>query len=410
MSAPASGHLLHNMVLFARLLRAVGVGVTTAQVQDWVEAVGHIEVGVRRDFRETARAVLVTRREDLEWFRAAFALFFVARDPRQLAELDLGRLVQRVTRKVQRRQEAGKRPGDGAAEEEDGEPRLLPVFTWSDREVLRHKDFAELEGRELEQVQAMIRRFDWRLDVRRTRRRIPARRGGPDLRRSLRRSLGKGGELLHLARRDRKSKRRPLVLLCDTSGSMERYSRVLLQFLYVATRGLEKGEAFVFGTRLTRITHELRHRDVDEALRAVHQAVEDFGGGTRIGEAIRSFNYRWGRRVLGQGAAVLIISDGWDRGDPELLGREMARLKRSAYRVLWLNPLLGSPRYEPLTRGIQAALPWVDDFLPIHNLRSLEDLARHLERLAPGRRGPRAAPLPRRLPGQGVPASLARRY
>jgi uncharacterized protein with von Willebrand factor type A (vWA) domain len=170
---------------------------------------------------------------------------------------------------------------------------------------------------------------------------------------------------------------------------MEPYSRILLQFMYVASRGLEHTETFVFGTRLTRITRQLRHRDVDEALRAVHHDVQDFGGGTRIGEAVRSFNRLWSRRVLGQGAAVLIISDGWDRGEPEALQREMARLQRSSHRVLWLNPLLGSPRYEPLTRGLQAALPYVDDFLPVHNLASLEDLGRHLRRLRAGQRGPR---------------------
>jgi uncharacterized protein with von Willebrand factor type A (vWA) domain len=374
------------MVLFARLLRALGLGVTSVQVQDWLAAVGTLDLRSRVDFREAAQAVLVSRREDLEWFRAAFDLFFVARDPRELAELDLGLLVQRVTRRVsKRRGVASNESGQGEAG--DREPEVEQVQTWSDAEALRHKDFAELQGPELAQVQALIRRMEWRLDVRRTRRRVAARHGSLDLRRSLRRSLGRGGELLEWARRDRKKKRRPLALLCDISGSMEPYSRILLQFMFVASRGLEKTEAFVFGTRLTRITRQLRHRDVDLALRSVHEEVEDFGGGTRIGEAIRSFNYVWSRRVLGEGAAVLIISDGWDRGDPEMLAREMARLQRSAYRVTWLNPLLGSPRYEPLTRGIQAALPFVDDFMPVHNLQSLEDLGQHLQSLAPGRRG-----------------------
>jgi uncharacterized protein with von Willebrand factor type A (vWA) domain len=165
---------------------------------------------------------------------------------------------------------------------------------------------------------------------------------------------------------------------------MEPYSRILLQFLYCFSNGLQNVEAFVFGTRLTRITHHLKDRDVDAALKAVHEDVVDFGGGTRIGETLRTFNYFWSRRVLGQGAAVLVISDGWDRGDVEVLRREMDRLQRSAYRLIWLNPLLGSPRYEPLTRGIQAALPFIDDFLPVHNLASLEDLGRRLERLYRG--------------------------
>lgn len=391
MSGPA-GHLLRNMVLFARLLRALGLGVTSAQIQDWIQAVGLLDLRARHDFRDAARAVLVSRREDLDWFDAAFDLFFVARDPRELAEMDLGLLVQRVRRRVQRRQSVGTAGESPEGEAGSEPPEIDRVQTWSDAEVLRRKDFAELEAPELAMVQTMIRRMDWRLDVRRTRRRVPSRHGLLDLRRSLRRSLGRGGELLEWSRRDRKRKRRPLALVCDISGSMEPYSRILLQFMYVASRGLEKTEAFVFGTRLTRITRQLRARDVDRALRSVHEEVEDFGGGTRIGEALRTFNYVWSRRVLGEGAAVLIISDGWDRGDPEVLGREMARLQRSSFRVIWLNPLLGSPRYEPLTRGIQAALPWIDDFLPIHNLQSLEDLGRHLQRLGRGRRGPAQRP------------------
>ncbi|MEE2778643.1 MAG: VWA domain-containing protein [Acidobacteriota bacterium] len=382
-----TGHLLRNMVLFARLLRALGIGVTSSQVQDWVDAVGHLDLRHKADFREAAQAVLITRREDLEWFRAAFALFFVARDPRELEDMELGLLVQRITRRVQKsRVEREGDDSDGGDGEGVPEPDRLQ--TYSDTDVLRRKDFADLEGPELAQVKAMIRKMEWRLDVRRTRRRVPARRGAIDLRRSLRKSLGRGGELVEWAYRNRKTKRRPLALICDISGSMEPYSRILLQFMYVASRGLEKTEAFVFGTRLTRITRQLKHRDVDLALRSVHEEIEDFGGGTRIGEAIRGFNYRWSRRVLGEGAAVLVISDGWDRGDPDILEREMARLKRSAYRVIWLNPLLGSPRYEPLTRGIQAALPHIDDFLPVHNLQSLEDLGLHLQKLARGRRGP----------------------
>jgi hypothetical protein len=378
------------MVLFGRLLRAVGLdGVTTTRIEDWVEAAGMIDVGSRADFRNAAEAILVTRREDLDYFRAAFDLFFVARDPTELAEMDLGLLVQRVRRRVERRVEAN-RAGFGEEGDQSGEsPQARRVYTWSEAEALRHKDFAELEGGELDSVREMIRRMEWRLDMRETRRLVPSRRGRLDIRRSLRRNLPRGGEILEWARRDRKRKRRPLALLCDISGSMEPYSRILLQFLYVASRGLEHTEAFVFGTRLTRITRQLRHRDVDEALRAVHHDVQDFGGGTRIGEAIRSFNRLWSRRVLGQGAAVLIISDGWDRGEPEALAKEMARLQRSSHRVLWLNPLLGSPRYEPLTRGLQAALPYVDDFLPVHNLASLDDLGRHLRRLRAGGRGPR---------------------
>ena len=200
---------------------------------------------------------------------------------------------------------------------------------------------------------------------------------------------------MHKRHRQRRKKRRPLVLLCDISGSMEPYSRLLLHFIYAishsqdsaAQLGLEKVEAFVFGTRLTRLTRQLRHRDIDRAIQEASRRIEDWGGGTRTGEALKEFNFTWSRRVLGRGAVVMIISDGWDRGDIGLLGREMERLKMSCYRVVWLNPLLGSSNYEPLTRGMQAALPFIDDFLPVHNLHSLEQLGALLASLT----GPRKA-------------------
>ena len=199
-------------------------------------------------------------------------------------------------------------------------------------------------------------------------------------RRTLRQNLRYGGEPLSLARRTRKTKRRPFVVICDISGSMERYSRVLLQFIYAITTDLDKVEAFAFGTRLTRITRQLQNRDVDQALDEAAAVINDWAGGTRIGDSIRSFNYDWGRRVLGQGAVVLIISDGWDRGDVATLGKEMDRLHRSCHRLIWLNPLLGSANYEPLVRGIQAALPHIDNFMPVHNLASLEQLAEFFEK------------------------------
>jgi uncharacterized protein with von Willebrand factor type A (vWA) domain len=199
------------------------------------------------------------------------------------------------------------------------------------------------------------------------------------MRRTLRRSLRSEGEVFSWAYREQKLKPRPLVVIADISGSMERYTRLLLHFIYGMKAALNQPmEAFVFSTRLTRITRPLQIRDLDLALKNVGQLVNDWAGGTRIGESLKVFNFEWGRRVLGRGAVVLVISDGWDRGDAELLKREMARLKRNCHRLIWLNPLLGSADYEPLTRGIQAALPYIDNFLPVHNLASLEDLANRL--------------------------------
>jgi hypothetical protein len=232
----------------------------------------------------------------------------------------------------------------------------------------------------------MMDELVWTLGERLTRRQRQGGKHRLDLRRTLRRSLRHGGEILEWARREPRRKPRPLVVICDISGSMERYTRLLLHFVYGLTQGLgQRVEAFAFGTRLTRLSRHLRERDIERALSGVSRAVVDWAGGTRIGDSLKSFNYEWGRRVLGGGAVVLIISDGWDRGEPEVLAHEMDRLRRSCHRLVWLNPLLGSAEYEPLTRGMQAALPYVDDFLPVHNLASLESLARHLERLDAGR-------------------------
>jgi uncharacterized protein with von Willebrand factor type A (vWA) domain len=225
----------------------------------------------------------------------------------------------------------------------------------------------------------MMSHLLWKVSERRTRRKRPGKGHLIDMRRTLRRSLRSEGEVFSWAYREPKSKPRPLVVIADISGSMERYTRLLLHFIYGMKSALRQPmEAFVFSTRLTRITRPLQIRDLDLALKNVGQLVNDWAGGTRIGESLKTFNFEWGRRVLGRGAVVLIISDGWDRGDVKLLAREMVRLRRSCHRVIWLNPLLGSPEYEPLTRGIQAALPHIDNFLPVHNLASLEDLANRL--------------------------------
>jgi uncharacterized protein with von Willebrand factor type A (vWA) domain len=251
--------------------------------------------------------------------------------------------------------------------------------TYSSRELLRHKNFAEMNAEESDAIKQMMSHLLWKVSERRTRRKHPGKGHLIDLRRTLRRSLRSEGEILHWSYREPKLKPRPLVVIADISGSMERYTRLLLHFIYGMKAALHQPvEAFVFSTRLTRITRPLQTRDLDLALKKVGQLVNDWTGGTRIGESLKTFNFEWGRRVLGRGAVVLIISDGWDRGDVELLKREMARLKRNCHRLIWLNPLLGAADYEPLTRGIQAALPHIDDFLPVHNLASLEDLANRL--------------------------------
>ena len=381
------GHLLHNLLLFGRLLRRLGLDVTPARMVDLVHALEHVEVGNRDDFYFTLRSLLVHRHEDLALFDRAFELFWKRRSD---IESDLGEITTEQAQEVLAAPPGSTTAADGEPDEEDVEQLVLEITrTYSQQERLRQKDFGDLTPEETEDVRRLIQELAWKLGQRRTRRFRPGRGRRPDLRRSLRRNIRYGGEMLVLPRRERKRQPRPLVVIADVSGSMERYTQLLLLFVHSLSAELTQHvEAFVFSTQLTRITHQLRSGNVERALHDVSHSVHDWSGGTRIGEALRTFNVRWGRRVLNRGAVVLLISDGWDRGDPELLGQEVARLQRTCHRLIWLNPLLGSRRYEPLTRGLQAALPYVDDFLPVHNLASLEELAEHLAQLS-GRRDPR---------------------
>lgn len=257
------------------------------------------------------------------------------------------------------------------------------IGLYSSKELLRHKDFSSYTEGELLAAARLARAIDWSLLSRASRRHRIAKRGTPiDIRRSLRSSIRTGGEILRLSGLGQKRKPRRLIVLCDISGSMERYTRVLLQFIHAIHASRSSVEVFVFGTRLTRITHLIRHRNVDFALSAVSSKVVDWSGGTRIGEAISTFNRRWANRVAAHGGVIIIISDGWDRGSPERLAAEMQRLQRSSHRLIWLNPLLGSESYSPATQGMQAALPFVDDFLPSHDMASLESLAQVLNRIS----------------------------
>lgn len=374
-----SGNLLANCVLFGRLLRALGMDVTPTQMVDVVASLNHVPIGDRQDFKHMLAALLVRRREEMATFDAAFDSFWHARWHGAPA----AQKRPRMSPQVQRLELAGPHAQDGAGPHAfPPEPLQEVVKTYSAAEHLRQRDFALLDADELSAVRQQLRTIDWHLEPRRTRRTEHAPHGALlDMRRTMRQNLRHSGDAYKLARRQRKYKPRPVVLLCDISGSMERYSRILLQFLYTVSWQMARVETFVFSTRLTRITRELRQRSVEVALADASHAVPDWAGGTRIGAAIKHFNYQWARRVLNQGAVVMIVSDGWERGDIALLAREMARLRRSAYQVIWLNPLLGDKDYEPLVRGMQAALPYIDRFLPVHNLASLEQLAAVLRKL-----------------------------
>lgn len=419
--------LAANLLTFGRDLRAAGLNVGSGQILSLVEAVGEIDCRRQDDFYHAARATLVNSPEQIPIFDHVFARFWrrltspfpepdgttesqevnlppppgAKPDPsRQQRQPPSGKPESGRDRAILAIEDTGEDQAEGS-DELEAPPEDVLVF--SAREVLRKKDFAQFTPEEIAEARRIIASMTWRLGTRLTRRRVKAPHGDfIDYRRTMRHSLKHGGVPIELRRRRRKERMRPLVLICDISGSMDRYSRLLLHFVHALEQGLESVEVFVFSTRLTRITRELRKRDVDSAIEHVVKSVDDWSGGTRIGEAIKTFNFKWSRRVLRSGATVILISDGWDRGDPRLLSTEMARLQRSCRRLIWLNPLLGAPGYQPLTQGIRAALPFVDAFLPIHNLKSMEALAELLSEMddSPPVRASRTAQgaIPDRLP------------
>jgi uncharacterized protein with von Willebrand factor type A (vWA) domain len=376
--------LLDNLLIFGSVLRRADIDVHPGRLLDVIEALGHVNLGARDEVYHTCRALLVHRREQITVFDRAFAAFWrehhegeARSDPRPDESRAPAVAIEEVLA-----------PDDltatsGADEAEGNAPtRERGLKTWSDIGGLAHKDFAAFTTDEIAEAGAALSRLVWNPGERRTRRWVRGRGSRIDLRRAIAESLRTGGDVVKLWRRARRVRPRALVLLCDVSGSMERYSRVLLHFAHAVTRRHHRVEAFLFSTQLTRITRQLRVRRPDEALAAVSRSVPDWSGGTRIGGSVKEFHQRWGRRVLNGGPVVLLISDGWDRGDPGELRDQIARLQRSCHRLVWLNPLIGTADYAPLTRGLQAALPFVDDFLPARTLSNLADLAIHLNALA----------------------------
>ncbi len=391
------GRLFHNLLHFGRLLRDVGLDAQAGRMLDVADALRHVDVGRRADFYHTLQTMLVRRSQDLPVFDYAFRAFWqppVDQDatPEPRAGDDQSRLPP---------SEGGSPPsrpaGDATASHDTSAIRIEQVatLTYGTGQVSRSQDFATFTDAEVAEARAMMAALRWKLGTRTTRRWQAGAGPALDIRRAVRHNLRFGGELVTLPRRRRRTRTRPLVLLCDVSGSMERYSRMLLHFVHTLAGGFDHVETFLFATTLTRVTTRLLRRGVDDVVPSLPRHVADWGGGTRIGDALHRFHVDWSRRVMGHAPVVLLISDGWDRGDPQQLGTEMARLQRSCHRLVWLNPLLGSPHYRPLTRGMQAALPYIDDFLPVHNLASLDALAIHLNHLPshrPARRQHPAGP------------------
>jgi uncharacterized protein with von Willebrand factor type A (vWA) domain len=382
MAAPRD--LTRAMLAFGGMLRASGLPVTTSAVMDAVRALESVDLMDRGEVYLTLRTVLMSRIEEQPAFDRCFEAFWKF-------HADEGQGLDGLVAAVQPRRQEDDEPEPGAIEAArekqaqvalddwegegaDDEPLEVPGL--SDREALMEQDFSTFPAEQLDEVARLTVQIAKRLARRVSRRRKPTRRGGViDLRRSMRSNLMKG-EIIELRRRSRRRRKVRLVLLCDVSGSMDLYSRFLLQFLYALQNVFGRVETFTFATRLTRVSDLLRGPSYKGALRRLTE-VRDWSGGTRIGESIREFNQTWGR-LVDRRTIVLLLSDGWDTGEPDVLAQEMLTLKRRAARVIWLNPLLGNPSYEPLTRGMAAALPLVDHFAAAHNLASLRELAGHL--------------------------------
>ena len=381
--APRGGKLATNIVHFARTLRTAGLRVGPGQVLKAIEAVEAAGLTKRDDFYWTLHSVFVNRRDQREIFDQAFHVYW--RNPRLLEKM-MEMLLPSVAvpanpdekKQLSRRLQDALQPGKGEApREEESEPPEVEVeatFTVSDREVLQHRDFEQMSQAEIDEALRAISRLRLPVPLRRTRRYQAARRGPRvDFRASLRRALRPEG-LTELRKREPRKRPPPLVILCDISGSMARYTRMFLHFMHAITNDRDRVYCFTFGTRLSNVTRSLRNKDVDVALQKASAQVEDWSGGTRIGQTLHEFNNKWSRRVLGQGAVVLLITDGLDREGASGLEEEMERLHKSCARLIWLNPLLRYGAYEPKSQGNRAMLPHVDEFRPVHNLESLAGL------------------------------------
>ena len=378
------GKLAENVMHFARLLRAAGLRIGPDRVIDGVRALEIAGLARRDDWYWTLSAVFLSREEQRPIFDQAFQVFW--RDPKLVEKMLSALLPKAQGRAAKDEREQSQRLTDAlmqqkkeAAPPQEEKVEMDARLTFSSSEVLQRMDFDTMSAAELAEAKRMIEGLRLPLPEIRTRRFAPDRRGRRiDLRATLRTSLREGGDVIPLVRAAPKDIHPPLVVLCDISGSMSPYARMFLHFLHAITNDRDRVTVFVFGTRLTNVTRQLKHRDVDVAMQRVAEAIKDWSGGTRIGTCLREFNWKWSRRVLGQNACLLLVSDGLDREAGEGRGEEMERLHKSCRQLVWLNPLLRYEQFEARPAGVRAMLPHVDLFLPVHNLKSLVDLANTL--------------------------------
>jgi len=370
--------MLDAAVAFGRLLRRAGISAGTDRVVEFARALEELDPARREDVYWAGRVTLCSHREDLELYDKAFRAFWEG--------LEKPRFLRRPkVRSSFAPSDSVQPPKKTAEKNERGEEAVRLRF--SPMEVLRRKDFAHYTLEEFTELHKLLSDLDLTGALRKSRRLEPALRGRHDRRRTLRGALRTGGEPVRHHFRRKGSRPRRVVLLCDISGSMGPYSRALLRFMHAGVISGAPLEAFVLGTRLTRVTRELATRDPDRALKNASQAVQDWSGGTRLGDTMKEFVDRWGQRGMARGSVVVILSDGWDRGDVEVLAEQMMRLSRLAYKIIWVNPLKAAPGYQPLARGMAAALPYLDEFLSGHNFESLEELAHAIAGAASDKQG-----------------------
>lgn len=400
-----------SFIRFGGYLRACGLPATTGRMLELLRCVDWLDLHTPDELYWASRCLLTERVSDLAVFDKAFFEFFKPERsgeqeaqrsphamPRVLSPEQSGNTVPLPSLQEASDEEIDRvgqsAPSDKGPREETqrGKGEGAGMLSYSGDEMLRQKDFANLTPDELRAAKRMLREMNWRMAERHSRRLVRARKGRHvDWRRSLRRNIGYGGVMLELDHQRRKIVRRPLIVIADISGSMDRYTRPVLQLVHTMRTGHGRVEAFVFGTRLTRVTRHLQTRDPDAALRKMSEAVVDWAGGTRIGDSLRTFNRTWARRVLGRGSVVIILSDGWDRGDPERMSTAMATLQRRCHRLIWLNPVLGGANTRPVPLGMKAATPYIDDLMPARNLQDLAQVGKLLNSIQSGRADRRSA-------------------
>jgi len=377
--------LVTNIMHFGRVLRSTGMPVGPGKILDAVNAVQTVTATNRRDFYWALHAVFVNRRDQHEIFDQAFHIFW--RDPRLLERMlgllmpqgagdeDDGPEPEPPSRRIAEAMSPGKDEGNDDQEEKEPELEVEATLTASANELLQKMDFEDMSADEIAKAKTAISRMRLTIQNVKTRRFQASHRIDKiDMRSTLRAAMRSGGSVIPLQYRSRRRRTPPLVILCDISGSMGRYTRMLLHFMHAITNDRDRVSTFLFGTRLTNVTRHLRNKDIDIALMKCTDSVEDWSGGTRIGDSLKGFNQYWSRRVLGQGAVMLLISDGLDRDAGRGLAAEMERLHKSCRRLIWVNPLLRFEGFEPKSQGIRAILPHVDEFRPVHNLESLTEL------------------------------------